>query len=258
MPKIKIQGLDIYYEQAGGTANPCFIWAHGWGQNHLALKPLAQSFIQSGTHYFIDLPGFGQSEKPEGIWGSAEYADCLAEFIQRKNIAPVIWTGHSYGGRVGVQLAARHPQILNTLCLIAASGLPRKRKAWETFKLKARVFIYKFCKKLIPLGLNEDWLKSKFGSADYKNAGAMRPVLLKAVSEDLSEIAPKVSTPVLLLYGAQDTETPPEIGERYNKMIENSQMIQLSGQDHYSVLGEGRHIVARHLKHFFENGSRKI
>ena len=108
-------------------------------------------------------------------------------------------------------------------------------------------------KKLIPLGLSQDWLISKFGSADYKNADpVMRQILVKVVNEDLRDIAPSITCPVHFVYGDHDTETPPQIGETFSGLISDAKLTLLKGQDHYSVLSSGRHQVTSLLKNFID------
>ena len=227
-----------------------FVWAHGWGQNRAALKPLAQSLFTAGTHDFIDFPGFGDSPKPDAAWSTAEYADFMARWLAaRRTGKPIVWTGHSFGCRVGIQLAARHPGAIDRMMIIAGAGLPRQRSSLEKARLKGRIYGYKALKRLAPLaGISQDQLRDRFGSADYKAAGAMREILIKVVNEDLSDVAKNITCPVHLVYGSRDSETPPDIGERLAQLIPMSELAVLDGLDHYSVLGEGRHQVAKRLK----------
>ncbi len=241
---------EITYIETGQKETPIILWAHGWGQNHAAFLPLAQSFENQGRNVLVDFPGFGQSPPPSKNWGTEDYADFSAEMIRSITDKPVLWVGHSFGCRVGLQIAARHPDLIKGLFLIAGAGLPRRFPLHKKLYFKARSLIYKFLKKLIPFGLSEDWLKNKFGSADYRNAGPMRNILVKVVNEDLRDVAKNIQCPVRLVYGRNDTETPPEIGERLNTLIKNSKMVHLDGQDHYSVLGQGRHQVSPLLQNF--------
>ena len=236
--------------EAGDTAKWHFVWAHGWGQNRAALKPLAQSLFTTGTHDFVDFPGFGNSPKPDTAWTTADYADFMARWLAHNATGrPVVWIGHSFGCRVGIQLAARHPGLIDRMMLVAGAGLPRHRSSLEQAKLKGRIYSYKALKRLAPLaGISQDQLRDRFGSADYKAAGAMRDILIKVVNEDLSDVAQKITCPVYLVYGSRDTETPPEIGERLARLIPASELAILDGLDHYSVLGDGRHQVAKRLK----------
>jgi len=230
-----------------------FVWAHGWGQNRTAMAALAQTFAAFGEHILIDFPGFGDAPPPTEAWGTAEYADWAARFIAADfpDGPPLVWIGHSFGCRVGLQLAARHPALVARLCLIAGAGLPRRRSALEKVRISGKVYTYKTLRKLAPLlGIDTDQLRERFGSADYRNAGAMRGVLTRVVNEDLSEIARQVRCPVRLIYGSDDTETPPEIGERLAELIPDARLTILDGLDHYTMLGQGRHQVARLLRDF--------
>ena len=230
-----------------------FVWAHGWGQNHEAFLPLMKSFESRGAHHLIDFPGFGQSTEPKEAWGTEDYADDIANWLRENYLGSVIWIGHSFGCRVGLQLATRHPDLVDGLFLIAAAGLKRQRSSAENLRIKIRTSLYKFCKKLIPFGLSQEWLIHKFGASDYKNAtGIMRQIFVRVVNEDLSQIAKDVQCPVTLIYGEEDTETPPEIGARFERMISDSKLYTLTGQDHYSVLLDGRHQVAHYLSQFLE------
>lgn len=251
---------DTKYEIAyisAGRANsegryPHIVWAHGWGQSHAAFLPLMQPFETQAAHTLLDLPGFGASPVPGTVWGTADYADAAASFIRAVIGGPVIWVGHSFGCRVGLQLAARHPDLVQGLFLIAAAGLKPKRPIFKTAYIKARIFLFKTLKRLIPLGLNEQALYRFFGSPDYRNASALRPIFVKVVNEDLTDTARCVSCPTTLIYGTLDTETPLEIGQRLNRLIQGSELVALDGLDHYSILGEGRHRVAPAFKSFLE------
>ncbi|NQX80044.1 MAG: alpha/beta hydrolase, partial [Hyphomicrobiaceae bacterium] len=130
-------------------------------------------------------------------------------------------------------------------------GLPIQRsllkRAWINFK----VYTFKALKRLIPItGMDINDLRSKFGSVDYKNVGELREIFVKVINEDLSSVAHKIICPTLLIYGGKDTETPPEIGERLAALILDARLSVLSEQDHYSVIGEGRHQVVRRIHDF--------
>ncbi len=237
-------------------AAPCLVvWGHGWGMDRDAFRPMAETLAQRAAHMLVDFPGFGNSPLPPQGWGTAEYADALADMVGAyRGIQKIIWVGHSFGCRVGIQMAARHPQLLDGLFLVAAAGLRRRRSYAQRLKMSGKIIAFKGLKKLAPLvGVPVDDLRKKFGSADYQAAGALRPVFLKVVREDLSQQARQIKCSVQLVYGAEDSETPPEIGERLEKLIPNAALSILPAQDHYTVLGAGRHIVIKRLSDFMES-----
>jgi pimeloyl-ACP methyl ester carboxylesterase len=251
--KFKDGTVEIACETHGRAEGPVIVWAHGWGQNRIVFQKLAESMETLGRHVLIDFPGFGDSPLPPEVWGTEDYADSMARMIQGITQTPVIWVGHSFGCRVGIQLAARHPNLVAGLFLVAAAGLPRRRSLAQTIYIKLRVLTFKSLKKLIPIGLiNQDWLYKTFGSSDYRRSGPLRAIFIKVVNEDLSKQAQKISCPTALVYGTNDTETPLEIGERLNALIHNSELTPLAGFDHYTVLSDGRHQLALLLKRFLE------
>jgi pimeloyl-ACP methyl ester carboxylesterase len=106
-------------------------------------------------------------------------------------------------------------------------------------------------KRMAPLlRLDLNALRGSFGSSDYKSAGEMRDIFVTVVRENLEASARKIKCPVQLIYGALDTETPPEIGERFLSMIPDATLASLEHHDHQSLLMEGRHQVARLLSNF--------
>ena len=165
---------------------------------------------------------------------------------------PIVWIGHSFGGRIGIQLAARHPELLSGLVLIAAAGLRRQRSFSEQLRFRFRRAVYQTARRFAREGPQLDALRSKYGSSDYRSAGALRPIFVRVVSEDLTGQARQIQCPTLLIYGSADTETPPEIGKRYQALIPKSEMVQLDGFNHLSVLSEGRHQVALRIRQFLE------
>ena len=105
--------------------------------------------------------------------------------------------------------------------------------------------IYKF------LGL--DVMKSRlykkyyerFASQDYKNAKPiMREILKKTVAKDLTNSAKKITIPTILIYGENDTVTPPYFGKKYNKLIEKSSLYILPTFNHNTILSAGKYQVS--------------
>jgi len=253
MPTFVSHGAATSYATLGPTLDRArlhLVWAHGWGQDHRFLLGVARALEGLGAHTLLDFPGFGQSPPPPAAWGTADYADAVADWLATLPRRRRIWIGHSFGCRVGLQLAARHPDALDGLVLVAAAGLPRTRSLVARTRIAAKVGLFKLLKPLSRAGIEVPALRNRLGSEDYRRAGPMRPVLVKVVREDLSDVARAVRCPVLLLHGELDTETPPEIGERLAALIEGAQLHVLPRLDHYTILTAGSHQVAYQLQNF--------
>ena len=90
----------------------------------------------------------------------------------------------------------------------------------------------------------------RFGSADYRAAGALRPTFVSVVNEDLAPVAARIMQKTLLLYGAHDTETPPEFGDRFAKLIPASQFHLVEGFGHLDILDKGAYQCEAYIRRF--------
>ncbi len=93
----------------------------------------------------------------------------------------------------------------------------------------------------------------KFGSADYKNAGPLRQTLVSAVTENLIAQARNVRCPALLIYGSEDTDTPPEIGKKYETLIPVARYEELKGYNHHDILTRGSYQCEAIIKAFLKD-----
>jgi pimeloyl-ACP methyl ester carboxylesterase len=201
----------------------------------------------------VDLPGFGASPEPPAPWSTAEYADAMAAWLAGRQAGSRIWVGHSFGGRVGLQLAARHPGTVAGLFLIATPGLPLQRAPWQRGRLAARRLAFRLARHFTLEGPARERLRARFGSSDYRDASPlMRQVLVKAVNEDLSAAARAVRVPTILVYGDKDRAAPPDIGTRLNALMPQSRLVLLRGFGHLDVLTEGHHQIVQRLGEFVE------
>jgi pimeloyl-ACP methyl ester carboxylesterase len=252
-----ISNSRIAYECVGMPATDAkclIIWGHGWGQSRQVFQPMVQSLASRAAHLLIDFPGFGESAMPPESWGTKDYAEAIVPLIESfRSVKKIIWVGHSFGGRVGLQLGASHADLVDGIFLIASAGLPRRRGVVKSVAYAARIYIYKALKIIFHImHINTHQLRKKFGSADYLNAGKMRPIFLNVIRENLSRQAQRLQCPTFFVYGADDKETPPEIGQRLAKLVPHAEIVVLPGQDHYSLLGSGRHLVLKYLADFMD------
>src|SRR5436309_7264659 len=87
-----------------GDGHPWVLALHGWRRTHRDFDRVLAGIDAIA----LDLPGFGASPEPPDAWGSAAFADAITPVLDTFDTAPVV-LGHSFGGRVAVQLAAAYP-----------------------------------------------------------------------------------------------------------------------------------------------------
>jgi pimeloyl-ACP methyl ester carboxylesterase len=222
---------------------------HGWGQSKSDLLPLGELLSTVARVTVVDLPGFGESPRPEEVWGTGDYAECLINFLDSRNIESSILFGHSFGGRVALRCAGLHPQRVQSLVLMSAAGLPRRRSLKANLRLASIRLLRSVIRWTEPWfgpGMRT-WFVDRFGSRDYKAAGEMRAILVKTVNEDLTETAKQVRCPSLLLWGELDDETPLEIAVRYSRLLVDSRLVAMPRKDHFPYQGVGAHLCAYYI-----------
>ena len=233
-----------------GEGKPALIMLHGWGESLNVLWPLGELLSKTRQVHLIDLPGFGQSPMPPTDWNTEQYAERVLQYINEMQLDNFDLLGHSFGGRISIRLAYKKLHLLRSLVLINSHGIRLKQPFPKNIKASWLKWAAQWCKWLDRAGgfdLFESWFVPRYGSRDYKNAGALRNILVKTVNEDVSEQAKEISVPTLLLWGEQDQETPLAIGKRFHELICNSKLVVLPGQGHFPFTGEGAHLCAYHI-----------
>jgi pimeloyl-ACP methyl ester carboxylesterase len=235
------------------SAGESLIWLHGWGYDKKAFARIASLFKSYGDNQLYDLPGFGSTPMLHKGVGTSDYAAALAEQLDTSKRYTII--GHSYGGRVAVQLAANYPDLVKAIVLVGGAGLPVKRSV----SFKAKAFLLRMLGRLARLSDAVFGSKfraayvARFGSKDYRDAGEMRATLVSAVNENLSNSARKIACPTLLLYGSDDRDTPCAIGRQYERLIPVSRFTELKGYDHHDILTRGAYQCEALIKSFLKD-----
>jgi len=133
MPYAELDGLRLSYEQAG-TGEPELLFVHGWCCDREAFKPQFEHFAQTHAVTTLDLRGCGESDKPEGGYTIPELADDLARFCAAAGIEKPVIVGHSLGGMIAVEVAARHPAAASALALIDPGPIDPLPETVEFFR----------------------------------------------------------------------------------------------------------------------------
>ncbi|CAB4729436.1 unannotated protein [freshwater metagenome] len=197
-----------------GSGAPRAVALHGWGRTRLDWA----STLDGSDALALDLPGFGATPAPEEAWGSQEYAAWVGEILVDLD-RPVL-VGHSFGGRVAVQLAARSPELVRGVVL---TGVPLLRGPGGGRPARG----YRIARALHRRGLLGDARmeaqRQKHGSADYRAAqGVMRDVLVRTVNEDYSEQLAAMAAhgvPVAMVWGEHDTAASVEVARAAHRLL---------------------------------------
>jgi pimeloyl-ACP methyl ester carboxylesterase len=110
MPYAERDGLRLYYERDGqGELELLFV--PGWCCDHTFYAPQFEHFKASHAVTALDPRGCGASDVPEDGYDIPNLADDLARLCEEVGIVKPVVIGHSGGGMVAIELAARHPAL---------------------------------------------------------------------------------------------------------------------------------------------------
>ena len=225
---MNIDGINVNYIDYGNKKGDTLVLLHGWGQNIEMMQMLGEPFKNKCRIVIVDFPGFGNSDEPKEPMGVDGYTIIIEKLLKKLKIDNPILIGHSFGGRVSVKFASRN-KVKKVILLSPAL------RGHDSKGLKTRIL--KFAKKVPGLRNLESWAKDHMGSRDYKAASpVMKQVLVKTVTEDLSDDARKINVPVILIYGDNDLEVPEEDTKEYERLIPDCGLILYEGCTHYAYL----------------------
>jgi pimeloyl-ACP methyl ester carboxylesterase len=197
---------------------------HGWGRSGKDFTGILDG--QNG--WAIHLPGFGITPPPPTAWSSQQYADeVVAALVGHP---PVFLVGHSFGGRVAVRLAARHPELVRGIVL-TGTPLLRLTEAPKV-SLSYRIVRGLARKRFLPASILEAQ-RARRGSADYRaSQGVMRDTLVTVIGEDYREDLAKIEVPVRMVWGEFDDAAPVNAGLAASRLMVNAQFRTVPGAGH--------------------------
>lgn len=247
--RIEVAGLRTRYLVAG--SGPPVLVLPGWGATIEAVYPIVTGLSPVATVYALDLPGFGETDPPpEQPWGVAEYQAFVAAFMDAVGIGPTAIVGHSNGGRIAILMAATDPGRVERLILVDSAGI-RPKRTFRYYRRVAMAKVGKHAARLLgrPGERLRQALVGRAASADYLAAGEMRPTLVRLVNTDLREHLPAIAVPTLLIWGADDADTPVADGELMERLIPDAGLVVFESAGHYSYLDQPARFatVARHF-----------
>src|SRR5262245_62645954 len=111
MAIIAHDGIRLAYDDRG-AGDPTIVLVHGWTCDRSFFGPQVDHFARRHRVVSVDLRGHGESDKPDGAYPIAAYADDIAYLIGQLGLGPVVAVGHSMGGLAVAGLAASHPQCV--------------------------------------------------------------------------------------------------------------------------------------------------
>lgn len=150
-----------------GTGEPVIL-IHGLGATKASFLPTIAALAPGYRTIAVDLPGFGDSDKPlRGSYDAAFFARAVVALLDALSIERADVIGNSMGGRVGIELGLEFPERLRRLILLAPSLAWLRSRPWAPYlrwvptqlgliQPAPRPIVEAIVRRVIP-GADEEW-----------------------------------------------------------------------------------------------------
>ena len=116
---VKLDGNRVHY-QNHGKGREALVFVHGWTCNLDFWKAQVPAFEGKARMILVDLPGHGQSDKPQVAYTMDLFARALDAVLKDAGVERAVLAGHSMGTPVIREFYRKYPQ--KTLALVIVDG----------------------------------------------------------------------------------------------------------------------------------------
>ncbi|MEP7103352.1 MAG: alpha/beta hydrolase [Candidatus Dojkabacteria bacterium] len=211
--QIVVQNLILNYyalESKKEKGGKVLVFLHGWRSDSTVWFETMEIMAELGYHSIaLDLPGFGKSQTPDQVFNTDKYADLVVEFLNKLKLEKSICIGHSYGGRVLIDIGVNNKADLEKIILVDASGVGIKEGEMNLKKTLAKIIKPLFKPKFMQ-GLRKKIYQS-IGAEDYivaEDSPFFKETYQNILRDQYNELLAKIKTPLFMIWGEEDQDTP--------------------------------------------------
>jgi pimeloyl-ACP methyl ester carboxylesterase len=245
--EVQVGDLRVAYER-GGRGGPLLL-LHGAVSDGRVWRHTSAALAEDFDVIAWDAPGCGRSSDAPTDFSMADYADCVAGFIDTLALSePPDVVGHSWGSTLALELCLRHPALVRRLVLVGgyagwAGSLPREQVATRLAFARAAAAAVEsgtWDPRSMP-GLFSDVMPVARAEElttimSEIRAPATRTMAEALAQSDLSARLDELATPTLVVCGDADERSPVSIGRALHAGIAGSELAILPGVGHECYL----------------------
>ena len=117
MPIVTRDGRALFYREEG-SGGPPILLVHGWCCDHKYMAPQIERLASAHRVIAPDLSGHGRSDPSAQVYTMRGFADELAWLASHLGLDRPVVIGHSMGGGIALELAARHPDVPAAIAML--------------------------------------------------------------------------------------------------------------------------------------------
>jgi 2-hydroxy-6-oxonona-2,4-dienedioate hydrolase len=227
------EGKFKYLEQGEG---PTLLILHGlFG----ALSNFQEVVDYFSKDYQVLIPMMPIYELPVLDTNVKRLSKFIAEFIEYKQLKDINLLGNSLGGHVALVYTSKHQDNVRSLTLTGSSGLYENamggsfpRREDKTFiKDKVAVTFYD------PKHATDELVDECYDLVNDRTKVVRILALAKsAIRHNMAKELPNFKIPTCLIWGKNDTITPPDVAEEFKKLIPNADLFWIDKCGHAPMM----------------------
>jgi pimeloyl-ACP methyl ester carboxylesterase len=245
-----VLGDEVYVVEAGPADAPTLVLIHGVSRTgahdwYAVLPELAKRY----RVLTFDLPGFHRSSGGNKRYDPVSYAEFVLALAAQRRPGPFLLVGHSMGGAIALEVAARGGDRVERLMLVDVAGILHPKAFYHAAidrqhaKLGgfARVFdgvrdrardaadlvSDAYAELAQAAALRSEWLRGFLMSDDPSRVAA-----LALMAHDFGPALDGVTAPTLLVWGGADEVAPLRTARAISSRLGNAPLVVLDGVAH--------------------------
>ncbi|MBV1919262.1 MAG: alpha/beta fold hydrolase [Pseudomonadales bacterium] len=231
-------GYPVLFLQGSGPG------ASGW----LNFRYNVQHFVDQGYQVIIpDLPGFGDSDKPDLDYTLDFFVESMFDFADQLDLEKFALVGNSLGGAISLGMSLAHTDRISHLILMGCGGLENIEvyfqqmegiQAMTKIPLGSPEFTPAYLKEVLklivfnPEHITDELIEERFRILKTQNPAVFTRMSIPNITERLKEI----NTPILGFWGAQDRFCPISGARTLVEQCSNAEMVTLSQCGHWVMI----------------------
>lgn len=258
-----LDAITLHYAQAGQVQGTPLVFINSLGSDLRIWGAVAAHFAPHFPVLRYDKRGHGLSDSPNGPYTLAALAADLHNLLNFLEMGRVILVGVSVGGMIALHYASQHPQRVAGLVLCDTAAKLGTTDYWE----ERRAAIARDGMAALAPAILSRWFAPSFALSrpseyqGYHNMLARTPVngylaTCAALRDaDLRPLVGQITTPALVLCGAEDTATPPDMVQELAAALPNARFELIRGAGHTPSVEQPAALAAQIAAFLQENGS---